>query len=130
MRKFFPFLLVIFIMFLSSCQLSNDYYESGYFDGYDDGFADALSSIDPLDIVDDIDSQYLFFRTAPELEDNAIYHAREYSDWSPEEAMCVIEAYESGEKYYGSYPITEDDYRNAIRSLYYFYDYFYSRCYE
>ena len=64
------------------------------------------------------------------IQYKAIKYARNFSEWHPEEAMCIIDAYESGDFYYGSATITEEDYKEAVASLYHYYAYFYSSMYK
>ena len=85
-------------------------YESGYdegnFDGYCDGYNEGYGEL-------------LY------AEDDAVSHARQYSEWHPEEAAEVIESYQNRT---GDY--TESEYRDAIESLYHFFEYYYYHLYE
>lgn len=49
------------------------------------------------------------------------------SEFSPEEAMMVIDSYENGTPFWNDgEPASEEDYQNAARTLYYFYQYYYN----
>jgi hypothetical protein len=58
------------------------------------------------------------------IDYEAVHYAKDNGGWHPEEAMCIIDAYENGEGY------TEEEYREAVRSLYCFYEYFYNSWYK
>lgn len=83
-------------------------YERGYEDGYEEGKLDGSV-----------------------LEEEGIHYAREHSGWSPEEAMYIIDAYQNDKPFWkdGS-PPSHKDYLEAIESLIYFYDYFFSAKYN
>ena len=149
-----PFALAICLL---SCSYEGTYdegyydgYEDGYSDGYEDGYSDAKFEMECL-----IEEKYLGqydkgyergydnghlygYQEAEEeysyygwLEDEAISYAREYSEWSPEEAMGLIEAYQNNEPFWqdGS-PPSHEEYLDAIESLCRFYEYFYCAMYE
>ena len=129
MKKFF--LLVALIVFVAFSTLSCAS-PSGYEEGYDDGYSAAKEKFSEHgyemyqkgydeatgDFVDGI------------IEWRAIRYAKENGGWHPEEAMCIIDAYESGSMFYGKTPITEKDYKDAIKTLYYYYEYFYGNHYD
>jgi hypothetical protein len=96
------------------------YYE-GYYEGYDEGHYDGIY----------YDWEENIHEIAVELEYDAIHYAVENGGWHPEEAWMIIEAYQNNEPFYkdGS-PPSKQDYFDAIDSLIYFYDYFYSARYE
>lgn len=152
--KKFAFYLTVFLFFvnLSGCG-QNGYYEEGYAAGYEVGYDDAESDMMSV-IEDEFESGYDigredgyhygysdgYFDGSHEaedecyygwLEDEGISYARQFSEWSPEEAMQVIEAYHKNEAFWddGSSP-THDEYTDAIESLYRFYEYFYCAMYE
>lgn len=84
----------------------NDGQEEGYDNGYWEGYSEAESDFDNI------------------IEYDAVHYAREYSEWHPEEAMCVIDAYRRGEA------VTEADYNEAIESLYRYCQYLYYDMYK
>lgn len=92
-------------------------YEEGHWDGYDSGYDEGYS--------------YGYEDGLNEVEWKAISYAKENGGWHPEEAWMIIEAYQNNEPFYsdGSMP-SEQDYLDAINSLIYFYDYFYSARYK
>ena len=94
-----------------------DGYEAGYEDGYDDGSVEGW--------INNIEDPGRYFK------EEAVHYASEHSEWHPEEAWYIIEAYHNNEPFYenGS-PPSKQDYLNAIDSLIYFYEYFYGRHYE
>lgn len=83
-------------------------FEKGYGAGYEEGQADGSV-----------------------VEESAVEYVRERSDFLPEEAVAIIEAYQAGKPYWndGSSP-SQDDYLEAVGSLVYFCDYFFSREYN
>ena len=115
-------LCVVLIFCLSSCRTQKTN-EDGYGDGntsyhsrhsgemYQEGYNEAYR-----DFVYDI------------IQYEAVRYAVEHGGWHPEEAMAIIDAYENGQSYYGT--ITEKDYKDAVRSLYCYYEYFYNAFYE
>ena len=119
-------LLVLCVSLTACCE------ESEYENGYDDGYRDAKAELSEYGYEmyqKGYDEAYTKF------VDEIIYHeavryARGFSDWHPEEAMGIIECYERGDHYYGGTPITEEDYLQAVKSLYYYYAYFYNALYE
>lgn len=139
------FVATLVLFALSICLLSCSQgrtYEDGYEDGYADGYSTAESDMQYL-----MEEEFLYgydigyddgYREAEDeyndygwLEDEAIHYAREYSEWSPEEAMSVIEAYQNNEPFWqdGS-PPSHEEYLDAIESLIRFYEYFYCAMYE
>lgn len=133
MKKHCAILSVIAILLccLSSCGKS-DYardreakeeaiYQRGYEDGYDEGYFDGS----------DDGWMYNIEEPGRYLEEEAVDYARKQSGWTPEEAWMLIDAYQNQEPWYedGSVP-SEQDYLDAINSLIYFYDYFYSKKYD
>ena len=126
-------LLRMFLVFsvclslLTACAEESTYsysYEDGYEDGYNDGQAEGYDNgywEGYSEAEGDLDSIVGY---------NATQYASEYSGWHPDEAMCIIDAYENGECYYGNTPVTTEDYKDAIASLYHFYEYFYNAMYE
>lgn len=128
MKKFlFVALCISLCLCLTACESEDSYlnvYEDGYYDAsvefsehshemYEEGYKEAYR---------DFSEGIIWYE--------AIHYARQFSEWSPEEAMCVIDAYESGTLYYGSLPITEQDYKEAVESLYHYYEYFYNAMYK
>ena len=57
---------------------------------------------------------------------DAEHYAREKSGWNPEEAMGIIEDFENQTAYYNDFIPSVDEYIEAVHSLYYFYEYYYS----
>ena len=137
--------MILAVCFLSACGKGT--YEEGYADGYDEGYSDAEFEmeylmedefLDGYDIgyddgydegsddgwVDNIDEIGWFF------EEEAVHYAREHSEWHPEEAMGIIEAYQNREPLYDNAIPNEEEYLEAIESLYRFYEYFYCAMYE
>ena len=98
---------------------SDHYYWEGYEDGrdsgYDEGYAEGYA-----------EAQSHFYET---VNYYAVHYAREHSKWHPEEAMCIIEAYENGVSY-GSTTVTETEYKEAVESLYHYSQYFYYEMYD
>ena len=130
MKKLLAALLLLSLFFVSSC--SNNVHT--YKDGYDDGYEDGLHNGRYAGYEDGYEDGYEagsenYKEHGWWFEEQAVDHAREYSEWHPEEAMEVIDAYENGKPVYGSVP-TLDEYRDAVKSLYYFYDYFYCALYK
>ena len=84
----------------------DDGYNDGYNNGYDEGYSEALTYFESI------------------IEYDAIHYARENSDFHPEEALCIIDDYENGT------PVTEEDYNEAIESLYRYCEYLYYKEYD
>ena len=99
----------------------DDGYYEGYYEGYDEGHYDGVYC----------DWEENIREIACELEYDAVHYAVDNGGWHPEEAWMIIEAYRNNEPFYqnGS-PPSKQDYIDAIDSLIYFYDYFYSARYE
>jgi len=128
MKKLFIAILMlsIFICLTSSCKRSeyamerdairevayNNGYETGYGEGYYEGYTDAFGHFSEI------------------VNYDAVHYAREYSEWHPEEAMCIIKAYESGELAFGNMQVSEKDYKEAIESLYRYFEYLYYDKYD
>ena len=84
-------------------------YETGYLEGFYEGYDQGFNEIE-----------------------NAVEEAIDYAEYfHPEEAMWIIEMYQTKVSYYpdGSLP-TKEEYRQAIDSLIDFYEYFYNCKYE
>lgn len=140
MKRIFAviFLLFFSVCVSSACEPKN--YEVGYEEGYNDGYSDAKYDLEYLieekfsdgyDIGYDDGQSDAWDELGADYEYEAIHYARKNSGWSPEEAWGLIESYQNNEPFYqdGSSP-SEQDYLNAIESLIYFYDYFYSSRYK
>lgn len=129
MKKFVVFLFIIITMsfVFASCEETKT-----YDDGYDGGFLEAEYYFSDKahemyyegyqeayrDFVDEV----IFYE--------AVWHAREHSEFHPEEAMCIISCYEKGKSYCGTLQITDKIYKEAVASLYHYYEYFYLAQYE
>ncbi len=92
-------------------------YDAGWDAGFDEGRAEGY---------------YDGYKSGRSLIDAAVEEAVHYTNgWHPEEAMMVIDCYENGEAFYeDGTPPSKEDYKEAIMSLYQFYEYFYNRFYE
>ena len=138
---------VLVVCLLLSCHYEGTYdegYSEGYDDGYSDGKFDMQSDVED-GILDGYDTgyhdgycegrDYGWIDNAEEIgryfEEEAVDYALDHSEWHPEEAWMIIEAYQNNEPLHegGSTP-SRQDYLDAIDSLIYFYDYFYSARYE
>lgn len=87
-------------------------YKEGIESGYETGYEDGSMSDDAV-----------FF-----AEEEATRYARENSDWHPEEAIEIIDAYQNGDPFYeDNSPPSEQDYVDAVDSIVAFYEYFYCR---
>ena len=134
MKKITVMLVVLIALcYLSAC--TQETYEDGYADGYADGFLDAKFEMEYLadeKFLDGYDIGYSDGQMDVEwLEYEAIHYARQYSEWSPEEAVSIIRAYQNNDPFWrdGSSPRNEE-YLDAIESLIYFYDYFFCARYK
>lgn len=123
MKKISVFLVIVFL--LSGC--STHTYEDGYKDGYSDAKFELEAEYELY-----LDERYLdgyshgFDRVANSKSDAESY-ACDRSVYHPEEALMIIDAYESEEPYWrNGDPITQQDYSDAARSLYYFYEYYFN----
>lgn len=124
-------LCVVLIFCLSSCRKQKTY-EEGYNDGYENGNFDANDALSDFGFEmygKGYEEAYGDFVYGI-IEYKAIKHARTFSTFHPEEAMCVIDCYEKGYAYCGSLLITDEIYKDAVESLYRYYDYFYSARYK
>ena len=136
MKKYFAILsaLAILLCCLSACVGKSDYarekeakeeaiyqrgydagYEDGHWEGYDNGYDEGY---------------YDGERDGEWLVDKAIFYAGEKGGWHPEEAWMIIEAYRNKEPLYGDSIPSEQDYEDAVNSLIFFFDYFYSKNYD
>ena len=123
-------LCVVLLLCLSSCEQEQTY-EDGYIDGYSDGRYDAKEAASDHSFEmykEGYDEAYIDFVESV-ICGEAVHYAVEHGGWHPEEAMSIIDAY-NGQWSYGELPITEKDYKDAVSSLYYYYDYFYNAQYQ
>ena len=131
MKKITAMIAVLAVLFCSMSACGPRTYEDAYDEGYNDGYSDAEFKMD-----DKCQEWYDFGyddgqRDGEWLEYKAIHYAREQTGWSPEEAMMIIDAYRNSEPFWeDGYPPSYEDYLDAIDTLMYFYDYFYSRMYK
>lgn len=103
---------------------NRDYYYEGYDEGYYAGYDDG-------NLMGHSEGYDEGFDLVREAEWTAVEYAIENCRWCPEEAMSIIDAYENGEAFYeDGAPPSKEDYKEAVRSLYYFYDYFYCGMYD
>lgn len=115
------------LIFLSGCSSS---YGKGYTAGYSDGYNDARVEFN-YDIESIIEEQYYTgykdgYDRIAESRNAAEYYAMERSVFSPEEAMMIIDSYENGTPFWeNGQSASEEDYQNAARTLYYFYEYYF-----
>ena len=84
-----------------------DGHTDGWHEGYDEGHKDACADFEEI------------------INYDAVFYAKEYSEFHPEEAMQIIELYESEEAI-----ITESEYKEAVKSLFYYSKYFYHDLYK
>lgn len=140
MKKLIAMIAISMVLCLSAC--SQESYEGIYEEGYSDGYSAAKVEMEYLldeEFLDGYDWGYEegYWEAEKEYSDyswikeEAEHYAREHSEWSPDEAWMVIEAYQNNEPFHvdGS-PPSKEDYLGAIDSLIYFYDYFFSRKYK
>lgn len=96
----------------------SDGYDDGYSDGYDVGYEEACHDIYSLGR-----SEY------DEGFSDAIIGAEEYasenSEWNPEKALEVIEAYNSQTPLLDGKAPSQTEYEEAVSTLWYFCEYFY-----
>ena len=95
---------------------------SGYYTGYDEGYSEGYSKGYDEGYNEGYSEVMAHFENI--IEYDAIHYAREYSIFHPEEALCIIDDYENGE------PVTEEDYNEAIESLYRYCEYLYYKEYD
>lgn len=136
MKKFFKriagiALCLVLAFCLPSCErknTTNDEYYGDYHDGYVDGYDDAVSENDIYEAYrEGYNDAYSRFEDG--VLSDAIDYVKKYSEWHPEEALCIIDAYESGELAFGQMIVSEEDYKEAIKSLYHYYEYYYNSCF-
>lgn len=121
----------VLIFCLLSCEKQKTY-EDGYNDGYEDGYFDASNELSDygFDMYQEgYDEAYGDFVYGI-IEDEAVHYAVEHGGWHPEEAMCIIDCYEKGYDYCESLLITEEIYKDAVKSLYCYYEYFFNAWYK
>lgn len=124
-------LCAILFFCLSSCSgedAFDDEDNGDYYDGYVDGYNDAVSENDVYEAYRDGYND-AYYRFEDGVLSDAIDYVQKYSKWHPEEALYIIDAYESGELAFGKMELSEDDYKEAINSLYLYYEYFYNSNY-
>lgn len=140
MKKALLLAALIAALFLTGCGKT---YEDGYAEGYDYGYDYGYEKGYETGLDDAPDAYFAYeegFEDGFEegyvdirgIEDSAVHYARKYSEWHPEEAVWVIDAYRNGEclDEWEDSPPTKEEYEDAINSLYHFYMYFYSGMYE
>lgn len=120
-------LVVIFLVsvLLSGCK--NNSYNSGFKEGYAAAKAEIGDQIDHQ-----LEEIYLEgysdgFAGIASSRTDAEYYAMDRSEFSPEEAMMIIDAYESNSPFWrNGDPPSYQDYANAARTLYHFYEYYFN----
>ena len=128
--------VLLLISVLLSCAACSCKQEKTYEDGYKDGYADGHYDANSANANHSFEMYQEGYNEAcgdfiyKVIDSEAVHYAVEHGGWHPEEAMCIIDAYENGQASYGELPITEKDYKDAVSSLYYYYDYFYSARYK
>lgn len=142
-KSFAALLILIAAVFLMSCG-SNGYYDQGYADGRADGRLEAELELYDKRFESGYDAGWedgysvgydSWFDhpvdPAKYFEDEAVQYAAKNSGWHPEEAWSIIEAYHNSDPFWedGS-PPSKQDYYDAIDSMIYFYEYFYSAKYN
>ncbi len=123
-------LCMLFTISLFSCEkqeTSNDDYNEGYDAGYEDGLDEGYDEGHWEGYKEGYGEAYCRFEEIALLD--ASRYAEEYGGWHPEEAMDIIDAYESGGLAFGYMTVTEEDYKKASKSLYLYYEYFYNGLY-
>ena len=108
-------------------------YEEGYEDGrsagYDSGYEDGVahSRIEWEDVAMDnwMDSDDLIAEIGMYIEDEATYYACDRNDWSPEDALAIIDDYFAETPQYFDTRPTDQEYKEAVYTLVSFYEYFY-----
>lgn len=136
MHKLFKMMLSIalcaaLVFAFSACKrkdsTGNEYY-GDYHDGYVDGYNDAVYENDVYEAYrEGYNEAYGRFEYA--VLSDAIDYVQKFSKWHPEEALDIIDSYESGELAFGTMEVSEDDYKEAIKSLYLYYEYYYNSNY-
>ena len=141
MRKIAALCTVLLFALCCFASCDRPTYEDGYIEGYSDGYSAAESDMEYLseeEFEDGYDIGYEdgYFDAEDEysdydwLEHEAAHYAREYSEWHPVEAMEIIDAYQNNEPLDGDGIPSEEEYLDAIESLYRFYEYFYCAMYD
>lgn len=141
----FMFAMVLVVL-LASC--GTETYEDGYEAGYIDGYAEAQLEVGDLCEKEFSDGYEMGYddgfvegseegwidnieEPARYIEEEAVHYAREHSGCHPEEAMVIIYSYQNKELLHDDRSLpTQDEYIEAIESLYRFYEYFYGAMYD
>ena len=97
-------------------------YNDSYYNGYEAGKSDSYDSAYYDGYYDGYDDCYRDFCTI--IYDDAENYSCE-SGCHPEDALAIIDSYEGRTTYWEGPLPTEEEYHDAIESLYYFYEYFY-----
>lgn len=127
-----PVVIMIAALMLSSCS-EGPYYDQGYEDGYkagfaagaDDSFGNGYSEgyydgFHEGEKDDETETKAIW-----EIVEEASWYAKEHGCWSVYEASENISLYLNGEK-----TITEEEYKQSVLTLTYFYEYFEQHEYE
>ena len=138
MKRFVAILVsALLLMCLLSCGYQGTY-DDGFEDGYDEGYFDAMIKFEDYydhgyedgywegsqnGWIDNIVEPGIY------LEDEAVHYARQYSEWHPEEAMAIIDSYQTKVPIDGTLP-SYYEYLDAIESIVRFYEYFYCQLYR
>ena len=125
MKKIIAIVAAIFVV-LWSFKMFDGGYESGNTTGYDNGYEDGYEAGYEWGYIQ-AEDEYNYYGW---LEEEGIHYARKYSEWSPEEAMYVIRAYQDNEPLYHNAVPSEEEYIDAVESLFRFYEYFLYAMYE
>lgn len=124
-------LSVALLFCLLSCETAKTY-EDGYIDGCSDGhfFASEEFSEHSWEMYKKGYNEAYDDFVYGIIDNQAIHYARKFSEYHPEEAMCIIDCYKNGTRYWGKLPITDADYSAAVESLYRYYEYFLNAWYN
>lgn len=146
-KKFFTFTLSLFLLlFLCGCSEISSY-DDGYDDGYMSGYKDGKSEIDSDSLDDARDAGFSegydfgyeegYWDKSNDLSDDirdvfsdAEAYASKNSEWCPEEARSIVDAYLNNEPLYDNQVPSKAEYQEAVEILWRFYEYFYSAHYE
>lgn len=127
MKKCLLFLIVAVIASLVLPACSTQTYEDGYREGYQDARFEIESEYDLYVAERYLEGYSDGYSRIKDSFSDAEYYACDHSVYHPEEAMWIIDTYESCEPYWrNGAPITEQEYMDAVKSLYYFYEYYFN----
>lgn len=123
MRRLFFALVMVLLL----CGCSTHTYEDGYQDGFNDASFELETEYEWYLSESYREGYTDGYDRIKESRSAAEYYACDRAVYHPEEALMIIDAYENNEPFWNNgNPPSYQEYMDAARSLYYFYEYYFN----